>query len=151
MNITGNIFKGTLHHIYGLDWTAKSKTNLPYNPWSPTYSLSGRENFFLSFSDSHLAPKFFKVVANSKKVFRHFQRQTKPFCYAVSVLDRPSKIKLGKRSLRCYKVDTRMDDIQRSSPPKSKMASSYPSRCMCCVLETNLTRKFAADLSLLTF
>ena len=34
-------------------------------------------NFF--FSDSHLAPKFFKVVANSKKVGRHFQRQTKPF------------------------------------------------------------------------
>ena len=31
------------------------------------------------FSDSHLAPKFFKVVANSKKVGRHFQRQTKPF------------------------------------------------------------------------
>ena len=31
------------------------------------------------FSDSHLAPKFFKVVANSKKVGRHFQRQTKSF------------------------------------------------------------------------
>ena len=31
------------------------------------------------FSDSHLAPKFFKVVANSKKVGRHLQRQTKPF------------------------------------------------------------------------
>ena len=31
------------------------------------------------FSDSHLAPKFFKVVANSKKVGRHFQRKTKPF------------------------------------------------------------------------
>ena len=30
-------------------------------------------------SDSHLAPKFFKVVANSKKVGRHFQRQTKFF------------------------------------------------------------------------
>ena len=29
------------------------------------------------FSDSHLAPKFFKEVANSKKVGRHFQRQTK--------------------------------------------------------------------------
>ena len=50
------------------------------------------------FSDSHLAPKFFKVVANSKN--------------AVSVLDKPSKIKEGKRSLMCYKVDTRMDDIQ---------------------------------------
>ena len=32
---------------------------------------AGREiNFF--FPDSHLAPKFFKVVANSKKVSRHF-------------------------------------------------------------------------------
>ena len=27
------------------------------------------------FSDSHLAPKFIKVVANSKKVGRHFERQ----------------------------------------------------------------------------
>ena len=31
------------------------------------------------FSDSHLAPKFFKVVANSKEVGRHFQRQTNLF------------------------------------------------------------------------
>ena len=31
------------------------------------------------FSDSHLAPKFLKVVANSKKVGRHFERQTRPF------------------------------------------------------------------------
>ena len=95
------------------------------------------------FSDSHLAPKFFKVVANSKKVGRHFQRQTKPFFYAVIVLE----IKLGKRSLTCYKVDTRMDDIQSSGSSKSKMASSYSSRYMCYVLETNLTRKFAANLS----
>ena len=96
------------------------------------------------FSEGHLAPKFFKVVANSKEVGRHFQRQTNPFFYAVIVLE----IKLGKRSLTCYKVDTRMDDIQRSSSPKSRMASSHRSRCMCCVLEPNLTRKFAADLSL---
>ena len=39
------------------------------------FTIAGREiNFF-----SHLAPKFFTVVANSKKVGRHFQRQTKPF------------------------------------------------------------------------
>ena len=48
----------------------------------------GREIFF---SDWHLAPKFFKVVADSKNVDRHFQRQTKRFFNAVSVLDRPSK------------------------------------------------------------
>ena len=85
------------------------------------------------------------MVANSKKVGRHFERQTKPFFYAVIVLE----IKLGKRSLTCYKVDTRMDDIQPSGLSKSKMASSYRSRCY--VLETNLTRKFAADLSLQIF
>ena len=33
----------------------------------------------ISFPDSHLAPKFFKVVANSKKVGCHFVRQTKLF------------------------------------------------------------------------
>ena len=26
-------------YIYGLDWTAKSRTNLPYNPLSPTYGI----------------------------------------------------------------------------------------------------------------
>ena len=83
-------------------------------------------NFF--FSDSLLDPKFFKVVANSNKVGRHFQRRTKPFFYAVIVLE----TKLGKRSLTCYKLDTRMDDMKRSSSPKSKMASSYRSRCTCC-------------------
>ena len=41
------------------------------------HTLQGVKLIF--FSDSHLAPKFFKVVANSKKVGRHFQRQTKPF------------------------------------------------------------------------
>ena len=40
-----------------------------------------------------------------------------------------------------------MYDMQCSSSPKSKMVSSYRLRCMCCILETNLTRKFAADLS----
>ena len=49
------------------------------------------------FSDSHLAPEFFKVVANSKKVGRHFQRQFKTFFYTVIILD----IKLGKISLTC--------------------------------------------------
>ena len=65
------------------------------------------------FPDSHLAPKFFKVVANSKKVGRHFQRQTNFFLYAVSVLDRPYKIKLRKRSLTCYKVDTHLNPRRR--------------------------------------
>ena len=83
------------------------------------------------------------MVANSKKVGHHFQRQSKPFFYAVIILEN----KLGKRSLTCYKGNIRMYDTQCSSSPKSKMASSYRLRCMCCILETNLTRKFAADLS----
>ena len=41
------------------------------------FAESGHEINF--FSDSNLAPKFFKVVANSKKVGYHFQRQTKSF------------------------------------------------------------------------
>ena len=110
-----------------------------------TIQVTGRDINF--FSDSHLAPKSYKVVANSKKVGHHFPRQTKLFFYTVIILE----IKLGKRSLTCYKVDTRMDDMQCSSSPKSKMMSSYQSRCMCCVSETNLTRKFAADLSLQIF
>ena len=44
-----------------------------------------------------------------------------------------------------------MDDIQSSSSPKSKMANSFRLRYMCCILETNLTRKFAVDLSLQIF
>ena len=89
------------------------------------------------------------MVANSKEVGHLGLDKDKQtlFFYAVIVLE----IKLGKRSLTCYKVDTRMDDIQRSGSSKSKMASSYRSRCMCYVLETNLTRKFAADLSLQIF
>ena len=75
------------------------------------YSLALMPSLFTGckidyFSDSHFAPKFFKVVANSEKVGHDFQRQTKSF---VSVLDRPSKIKLGKRSFMCYKVDTGME------------------------------------------
>ena len=103
---------------------------------------------FFFFSDCHLAPNFFKVVVNSKIVCRHFQKQTKPFFTLSAFLIDPSKIMLEKRSLTCHKVDTRMDDIQRSSPAKSKMAFSYRSKGTCCVLETNLTRKFIADLSL---
>ena len=76
---------------------------------------SGDESNF--FSNSHLAPKFFKVVANSKKVGHHFKDTHNPFFYAVSFLDRPSKVKLGKRSSTCCKLDTGMDDTQRSSSP----------------------------------
>ena len=54
---------------------------------------------------------------------------------------------LRKRSLTCHKVDTRMDDIQHSNSPKSKMVFGYRSKGTCCVLETNLTRKFLSNLA----
>ena len=81
-----------------------------------------------------------------KKSWSPFSKTEKTFFYAVSVLDRPSKIRLGKRSLTYYKEDIRMDDIQRSSSPKSKMASSYWSSFKCGVLETNLTGIIFANL-----
>ena len=53
------------------------------------YKTEHKINFF---SDSHLAPKFFKVVANSKKVGHHFQRQTKPFFMLSVVRIDPPKL-----------------------------------------------------------
>ena len=62
------------------------------------------------FSGSHLAPKFFRG-SQFKKSWLPFLKTNKTFFNAVSVLDRPSKIKLGKRSLTCYKLDTRMSNL----------------------------------------
>ena len=91
-------------------------------------AFTGREiNFFF------LGSKILQGGSQLKKLVAIFKDKQKLFL-AVSVLDRPSKIKLGKRSLTCYKLDSMMDNIQRSSSPKSKMASSHRFRCMCCVL-----------------
>ena len=55
------------------------------------------------FSDGNLAPKFFKVVANSKKVGCHFQRQTKPlFTLSAFQID-PLKLSQGKDISRATK------------------------------------------------
>ena len=113
--------------------------------------LSGREiNFFLLIATWLLN---FPSGSQFKKSWSPFLKTNKAFFffYDVSVLNRPSKIRLGKRSFILQKVDTRNDDIQLSSSPKSKMVSCYWLRCMCYVLETNLMRKFAADLSLQIF
>ena len=121
----------SIMHISQLQYTVKQTvTKLSPCYFFPWYNIkllvtalknlvsTGREINF--FSDSHLAPKFIKVVANSKKIGRHFERQTKPFFYVFIVLE----IKLGKISFTCNKVDTRMDDMQHLSSPKSKMASN---------------------------
>ena len=69
------------------------------------------------FPCSHLAPKYCKVVANSKKLVA--MTHTQKHFYSVIVLDR----------LNC-KEDTRMNHIQCERLPKCKM-------CMCCVLKTS--------------
>ena len=111
--LTGFTFKlwkwNGLHQNYKtvLIWSSwKSKCKAPLSGYKlivlivtitkTNNNIQGMKLIF--FSDSHLAAKFFKVVANSKKGGCHFQRQTKPFFYAVNVLDGPSKINLGKRS-----------------------------------------------------
>ena len=69
------------------------------------------------FPGSHLAPKYFKVVANSKELVA--MTHTKPFlpCHCTR------SIKLLKIRTS-YKEDTRMNHIQCQRLPKCKMASS---------------------------
>ena len=107
--------------LYNRTWTLREATTLVFHKLLVFRICKHNANTIIQgvklifFSDSQLAPKLFKVVANSKKVGRHFQRQTNPFSYTVIILG----IKLGKRSLTYYKVDNRMDDMQRLSSPKS--------------------------------
>ena len=103
--------------------------------------------FFLKATRLLNFSKWYPIQKKLVAIFK--ERQT--LFYAVSILDSTSKMKLEKRSFMCHKVDSRMDDIQPLSSPKSKMVSSQRLRCMCCVLETNLKRKFAADLLLQIF
>ena len=51
-----------------------------------------------TFSGSHLAPKVFKVVANSKKLVATFKEKINNFFLRCQRSDRPSKMKLAKRS-----------------------------------------------------
>ena len=60
------------HLVYSIKKINEKNTKNRLKNYNPGSEI----NFF---SDSHLAPKFFKVVAKWKKVSRHFQRQTKPF------------------------------------------------------------------------
>ena len=69
-----------------------------YGPQFKEQVMSKQGVKLIFFSNSHLAPKFFKVVANSKKSWSSFSKTNKTFFYAVSVLGRTSKIKVGKRS-----------------------------------------------------
>ena len=47
-------------------------THLMYGPKGNSFFSRVQGVKLTFFSDSHLAPKFFKVVANSKKVGHHF-------------------------------------------------------------------------------
>ena len=91
-----------------------------------TFPKSGRDiNFFFLIATWLLNPlKWLPIQTN-------FPRQTNLFFYAISFLGRPYKIKLEERSFTRNKVDTRMDDIQRSNSPKSMMASSIGKKIYC--------------------
>ena len=99
------------------------------------------------FSNSQLAPKFFKVVANLKKSWSPFFKTKKTFFYAVSFLDRPSKIKLGKRYLTCAKQTLGWMTYNFKAHLDPRWCLVINQDAMCRVFETNLTRKFAVDLS----
>ena len=109
--------------------------------------LTGRKiNFFCG---SHLAPKYVKVVANSKKlvaIMRHTQKITFHFDFFTAN---------AFKTRTTFKEDTRMGHIQCERLPKSKMASSddrFTFEIMRVLhFELGLTRNFAADLSLQIF
>ena len=75
------------------------KQSFPFFPphVSRAQHLQGVKLIF--FSDRlSLGSQIFKVVTNSKKLVAIFKDKQNFFFYAVSVLDRPTKIKFGKRS-----------------------------------------------------
>ena len=96
------------------------------------------------FSGRHLALKYFKVAVNSKKLVAIMIHTRKNNFYPVAVLD-------GLE-------DTRIGHIQHKRLTKPKMVSSDDRFTfkivylfICCILETGLTRTFAANLSLQIF
>ena len=105
------------------------------------------------FSGSHVAPKYFKVVANSKKsvaIMTHTHTHTHTQKKKKSLMKtKPAKFaQATKRTLEwvIYNVKGYL------SPRWRLMTIDIHSKsCMCCVLETSLTRNFAADLSLQIF
>ena len=101
-------------------------------------------SFYCWYSFFILSMKlFFFLIATWLLNFSKWYPIQKKFVaiFKDSALDRPSKIWSRKRSLTCYKVDTRMDDIQCSSSPKPKIVSSYWSRCMYYVLDIKLNKE----------
>ena len=88
--------------------------------------FTGHEiNFFFQIATWLLNSKWKPIQKKLVTIFKDKQN----LFYAVNVLERPFKIKLEKRSLTCCEVDTRMEDIQCSGSPRSKMASMYQLRC----------------------
>ena len=70
--------------------------------------------WLLNFSKwSPIQKKFIAILKDKQNLLLRCQRSRQTL-----------QIKLGKRSLTCYKVDTRMDDIQPSSSHKPKMVST---------------------------
>jgi len=90
-----------------------------------------------------LAPKYFKVVANSKKLVAIMTHKKN------AIKNKPANFgRATKRTLEwvIYNVKDYLNPRWRivTIDLCSKL-------CMCCVLETSLARNFAADLSLQIF
>ena len=98
------------------------------------------------FFASHLAPKYFKVVANSKQFLplslgHHCTIST---YHAVKIFARATK-----RTLQWVIYNVKGHLNPRWHPLTTIDLRSKS--CMCCILESGLTRNFAADLSLQIF
>ena len=106
------------------------------------FDITGRKITF--FSSSHLAPKCFKVVANSKKLVAIMTRTQKN-----AMKNKPAKF-AGATKRRLDWVIFKMKGYLH---PRWRLVTIdlRSKSCMCCVLETSLTRNFAADLSLQIF
>ena len=117
--------------------------------WESNFHM-GRQGVQLTFfPGSHLAPKYFKVVANSKKLMA--TTHTHNHFYPATVPDRLNCWKFAratKRSLQriIYNLKGYLNPRWRIVTIDLRSKS-----CMCCVLKTSLTRNFAAALSLQIF
>ena len=102
------------------------------------YLNTGRKIDF--FSRSHLAPKHFKVVANSKKLVAIMTHTHKNV-----MKNKPTKFtRATKRTLEwvIYSVKGYLNPRWRLVTIDLRSKS-----CMYCLLETSLTRNFAADFT----
>ena len=153
---TGEYWPSVVFVQTSLGSVRTATTSGQYSPVRPSRSVSKRLLSTLGlhitvqgvkltfFSSGHLAPKYFKVVANSKKlvaIMTHTHKSAMKY--------KPAKFaQASKRTLKwvIYNVKGYLNPRWRQATLDLRSKSF-----MCCVLETSLTRNFAASLSLQIF